>query len=201
MGLAEGASLVALDMDRRSALHYAVRGDVFLNVTKLLVERGADIERADIIGFRPLHVSCYENQQATAAFLVGLGADLYAMDKAGWNPLVHAAAREHVSLVDWLIVETLKPRKFPLPNPDMFVRQDITAPVFGGMPGWLLALLVIFISMGAFIPPACCILRRFDRLRKPYICSQKDEDLEEFVNEIFDLLHARKGEQEKVCQE
>lgn len=199
--LDRGAKVDTLDNDGRSSLHYSCRGDEYLNVSKELVQRGANIERADIIGFRPLHVSCYQNQILTSQYLIGLNVDLYAMDRAGWNPLVHAAANSHVELAQWLVVETLRPRQFALPDPDKMWKPDMGAPVFLGMQAWLVALIIITCFVGLLAFPTIVIMKRFAELRKPYEVQLEDKELEEFVAEVFDMLDGHEDSTQAMCEE
>lgn len=196
--LDRGAMLDPLDLDDRAPLHYSVRGDEYFNVTRLFVLRGAEIERPDIIGFRPLHFACFENQMQTVRYLCGSGADLYAMDLAGWNPLVHAAANGHKDLTKWLVVDTLRPKTYPLPNPDDFVKSDLEATILG-LPAWMFALAVVAFAWFLVLVPAFCIVRRFVRLRRGYICDEDDEEWEQFLAGVFKSLEEEGSKQKHIC--
>lgn len=157
--LDRNAYISAADGDQRTALHLAVRVDGYLNTTELLISRGAEMEQPDSIGFRALHLACRENQPRTAGFLLDLGADLYAMDSSGWNPLVHAASAGHEGLVSRLVFQLLKPREFPTPDPALFEHQGGSGTLFG-VEGWVLALAIIFLCGFCMIAEAMRRLRR-----------------------------------------
>ena len=46
-----GSRIDPVDGDRRTPLHHTSRSDEFFNLTKLLLDRGADFELEDVIGF------------------------------------------------------------------------------------------------------------------------------------------------------
>jgi len=168
-----------------------------LNATQFLIGAGASFEMEDVVGFRLLHVACHGNQQQTAKFLLGLGADLLALDRMGWNPLVHAAAQEHRELVDWIIVSTLRPREHPLPDPAGFVTHEGNSVL--GLPGWMLALGIVGACACLLVIPWVYLFRRQAQLRKPYDCDSSDNKVEQFVNEVFDRLVETRAETEELC--
>ena len=53
-----GSRIDPVDGDSRTPLHHTSRSDELFNMTLLLLDRGADFELEDVIGFRPLHYSC-----------------------------------------------------------------------------------------------------------------------------------------------
>lgn len=148
--LDRSAMISAADSDMRTPLHLSSRIDAFLNTTKLLLSRGAKIETADDIGFSALHVACAENQAQTVDYFMGLGADLYQLDIAGWNPLLHAAANGHVSLVTSLVRRTLKPKALPTPDPENFQNQVGSGKV-AGIEGIVIAIALIMLC-------GCCMM-------------------------------------------
>lgn len=200
MLLSRGAAIDRADGDNRTALHHASRADEFLSVTLELLDRGADLVRQDIIGFTPLHHACFEAQNSTIFELLERGADIYALDYSGWNPLVHAASQNHEVLVRDLVTYLLKPKTYPMPDPSKFIKQDINDPVFLGLPGFVLALFGVLFSFFCCVVPAMWWLRRFARLRKPYISYLTDEERESFLKEIFQQVEAS-DHLKKLCDE
>jgi len=63
-----------------------------LAVTKLLVERGADVNAAGEHGWTPLHGAAYKGMDAVVQFLVDRGARLDVFDEYGQTPLSIANA-------------------------------------------------------------------------------------------------------------
>merc|ERR1711957_362069 len=198
--LSKGASIDEPDSHSRTALHYACRSDDFLNVTQTLLERGAEISRKDVVGFTPLHFACVENTSETVKMLLSWNADLYALDSQGWNPLIHAAANGFEELVNWIVVETLQPETYPLPDPANFDRQDMNQAVFLGLPGYVFALGSVLVAFLCCICPAMSWLRRYARLHKAYVVSATDEELEDFMKEVFDSV-MNDGSHDQMCLE
>lgn len=195
-----GATIDAADGEQRTALHYTCRNDDLYNSTMLLIGRGADIEREDIVGFRPLHFACNFNQPQTAMHLMSLGVDLYAMDKAGWNPLFHAAASGFAPLVDSLVVIANKPRQFPAPDANMFVKQDSGATILG-MPGFAFVAILVITACIFIGVPGYFFIRRYARLSEAYEVENADEEADELIFEIFSYLRQAKSEMRKICEE
>lgn len=195
-----GAFIDAADGEQRTALHYTCRNDDLYNSTMLLIGRGADIEGEDIVGFRPLHFASNANQPTTAMHLMSLRADIYAMDKAGWNPLVHAAASGFAPLVDSLVVIANKPRQFPAGDADMFVTQDSGATILG-MPGFALVAIVLVIACMFIGIPGYFFMRRFARMSQAYEVENADEEADDLIFEVFAHLRQAKAEMRKICQE
>lgn len=195
--LQRGATVNAVDGDERTPLHHSVRSDSFLNATRLLAERSASILAQDVVGFTPLHYSCFEDQLLTTQFLVERGADIYASDVVGWSPLVHAAAKGHARLAEWIIVQRLRPRTLQPPDGSLFMSQDIHTPAFLGLPGWLTALVIVAGSACACVFCALMVCRRQQRLAKMYEIDASDLAIEEFISEVFQSLN---GVKEAQCE-
>lgn len=125
-----------------------------------------------------------------------LGVDPYAMDNAGWNSLIHAAAGGYEKMVNWLLVRTLLPPSYPTPDPSMFLDQNIGNSIIG-MPAWAFAILVTCLFAGSIIMPSLTLARRFTQLRKPYICETGDDAIEEFMNLVLNAVDdQKKGKQD-----
>jgi len=77
-----------------------------LTMVKLLVSKGADIDaRVQLRGYTRLHISCFAGERDVVQFLIGEGADIYAIDNAGREPLHRAAAGGHVDIAGLLIAK------------------------------------------------------------------------------------------------
>mmetsp|Transcript_64083 Transcript_64083/g.202490 ORF Transcript_64083/g.202490 Transcript_64083/m.202490 type:complete len:338 (-) Transcript_64083:100-1113(-) len=133
-----GAYTFAQDSEGRTPLHYSVRNDAALELTRMLLARGANPHAKDVVGQQPMHLACLGNQPLSVQAVQAAGADLWSMDKAGWNPLMLAAAGGHEALVSTLVFGVMKPRKFPAPDPDLFQQQESEGIL--GIPGWAMAL-------------------------------------------------------------
>jgi ankyrin repeat protein len=82
--------LAARDRKEKSPLHAAVSCENRVAM-ELLVERGADVNAADVTGMTPLHVAAMLGRAAEAEWLLDRGARLDARDSFGDTPL-HTAA-------------------------------------------------------------------------------------------------------------
>lgn len=194
-----GSRIDPVDGDSRTPLHHTSRSDDLFNMTLLLLDRGADFELEDVIGFRPLHYSCTFGQTLTTMKLMDLGADVWAVDRSGWSPILHAAAQENLDFAGELVNRVSRPREFPQPDPSRFIvlgQGDI-----GGMPTWILIAVVVLLLSVAIVIPGCRIIRRFQRASKPYIVENDDEDADDFIADLFSYLDVAKGELQKLAEE
>jgi ankyrin repeat domain-containing protein 17 len=72
-------------------------------IAKLLVERGADVNRSDSRGNTPLVLACARGHLGTAKFLLDRGADINYRDSVGSTPLLRAIQMDHPEVADHLI--------------------------------------------------------------------------------------------------
>jgi hypothetical protein len=69
---------------------------------RLLIERGADPNARQHLGYAPLHASAANGDRATTELLLAHGADPHAKTDDGRTPADMAAERGHGDLADWL---------------------------------------------------------------------------------------------------
>jgi hypothetical protein len=74
-----------------------------LDICRLLIDKGADIEAKDREGWTPLHLVARRGHIEIARLLCDRGADIEALDKSEWRPLHWAAKYGHISIVKELI--------------------------------------------------------------------------------------------------
>ncbi|CAE7338452.1 Ankrd28 [Symbiodinium natans] len=194
-----GARIDAQDGDSNTPLHHTARSDMLFNVSTLLLARGADFELPDAIGFRPLHYACTFSQPLTAMKLLDLSADVWAMDRSGWSPVIHAAAVGEQNFVKELVARIAKPEEFAQPDPSKFIMQGDGT--IGGIPALvIIGVLVLMLSVAVVIP-GCRIIRRFRRLKKPYEVEDADETAEDFITDLFEYLGEVPGQLSQLAQE
>merc|ERR1740121_461579 len=128
------------------------------------------------------------------------GADLYAQDLAGWNPLIHAAARGYGALVETLVIRRLEPDPFPSQDPALIAKasQDPGSTIFG-LPAGLMGVGMSLCGGLLLMCPCFCILRRQSQSKVPYHVTEDDKETEEFLDELYEFVLATKGQQEMVC--
>ncbi|KAI0989805.1 hypothetical protein GJ496_009321 [Pomphorhynchus laevis] len=85
-----------------TVLHVAIKYQNY-EVAKLLIERGARINRADGDRIRPIHVAASLGCKDIVSLLLNNGAQLNVRDRNGYSPLHCALLNDHVSLVAYLI--------------------------------------------------------------------------------------------------
>jgi ankyrin repeat protein len=88
------------ELDRfGTPLHMAVaRGSV--EIARVLIDAGADLEAEGSLGARPLHTAALGNQAAVAALLIERGAEVDTRDSKGMTPLIVAASYGHVEIAE-----------------------------------------------------------------------------------------------------
>ena len=69
-----------------------------VDVTRLLIEHGANVAAQDDDGWTPLHRASERGHVALAQLLIEHGADVAARDEDGWTPLHWASSGGHVDL-------------------------------------------------------------------------------------------------------
>lgn len=75
-----GASTETRDtVSRFTALHYAAK-EGFVDLVKILIDEGADINATNKISQTALHFACFQNDENTARYLLSKGADPTIMD-------------------------------------------------------------------------------------------------------------------------
>jgi ankyrin repeat protein len=79
--------------------------DGHLDICRLLLDKGAQLEARDINGITPLQVAAIQGYVETVRLLCDHGADVEASDNTGWKPLHYAAFWGHISVVKELIEE------------------------------------------------------------------------------------------------
>ena len=87
--ISSGASPQWTD-DWGSALHMAA-GEGHVPVTRLLLDKGWELDLADNIGWTPLHLAVGRGQVSMLQFLAGRGAEINTQDISKETPLHRAA--------------------------------------------------------------------------------------------------------------
>ncbi|RYP75956.1 hypothetical protein DL771_002028 [Monosporascus sp. 5C6A] len=72
-------------------------------VSRLLLDRGADIEAKNNIGYTPLLGAAFEGYETVVKLLLDRGADIEAEDKSGITSLLWAADKGHKTVVELLL--------------------------------------------------------------------------------------------------
>lgn len=88
--LRKGANMNLVDVQNRTALHYAARSST--KAMMILLERGADHSVKDIFGQTPLHNAARWASADAVGILMKKGADTSARDNDGKTPLQMAAS-------------------------------------------------------------------------------------------------------------
>ena len=78
------------------------------NVVRVLLEEGADANKADHYDRTPLIVAATSGYEDMARLLLDGGAKTYLTDKDGWTPLNKAAYWDHIKVVKLLLKNHLK---------------------------------------------------------------------------------------------
>jgi len=83
---------------RETPLHMATRHG-YLDMARLLVSHGADLEARDLRGNTPLHLAAKFNQHGMVEFLLTSGAKVNAYDQGGWTALYWATSVHTATLL------------------------------------------------------------------------------------------------------
>lgn len=89
------ANAHSYDIEVPTPLHLAVTGHQpnHLEVARLLIKHGADLEASSIQDQTPLHIACKHGNVDMVQFLIDSGADLNVQERHGFTPLVIAAMK------------------------------------------------------------------------------------------------------------
>ncbi|KXJ26455.1 Cyclin-dependent kinase 4 inhibitor D [Exaiptasia diaphana] len=90
-----------LDESGTTALHKAAANG-HLEVLKLLVEQGSDVNKTDITGCSPLHAASRNGHMSCVKFLVEHGADFKLKSIKGNTPMVVAKANSQQKVAEYL---------------------------------------------------------------------------------------------------
>jgi ankyrin repeat protein len=82
---------------RNQALHALLALSKNAEVTRLLIERGADVNAAQTAGYRPLHQAAVAGREDLVQLLLDAGADKTARCDRGKTPAEYAAERGHAA--------------------------------------------------------------------------------------------------------
>jgi ankyrin repeat protein len=76
---------------KSSLLHVAAARIGSVDITRLLLDRGLDVDARDAFGDTPLHIAAFSQSSVELlTLLIDRGADPNAIDRAGYGPLDHA---------------------------------------------------------------------------------------------------------------
>ncbi|MBU1248470.1 MAG: ankyrin repeat domain-containing protein [Proteobacteria bacterium] len=98
-----GANIEAPDGQRSTALATAARNGR-IHTARLLLDRGADPNRATPLGIRPLQLACgRDGSLEMVRLLVEHGANPHLSDRNGWTPLAVAAKNGRTDVAVYLL--------------------------------------------------------------------------------------------------
>jgi 7,8-dihydropterin-6-yl-methyl-4-(beta-D-ribofuranosyl)aminobenzene 5'-phosphate synthase len=102
--LLESNPELATELSERgfTALHLATNGG-HIDVMKLLLDTGAEINAGDRDGDAPVHWAAYAGQDEALQLLLQRKVDRKARNRRGWTALMWTAARGHTSTAELLI--------------------------------------------------------------------------------------------------
>ena len=92
---------------RNQALHALLALSKDAEITRLLIERGADVNAAQTAGYRPLHQAAVAGREDLVRMLLDAGADKTTRCDRGKTPADYARERGHAAVAE-LLEETLK---------------------------------------------------------------------------------------------
>ncbi len=85
-----------------SPLHSAARMGL-IEIVKFFIEKGIDINTANLWGTTPLHYACEWGRAEIIEVLIQSGADIDVKDKKGWTPLRRAVYRGNKEMTELLL--------------------------------------------------------------------------------------------------
>jgi hypothetical protein len=87
---------------RNEALHAALALSKDGDVTRLLIERGADVNAVQTAGYRPLHQAAVAGREDLVRMLLNAGAEKTARCDRGKTPAEYARERGHAAVAELL---------------------------------------------------------------------------------------------------
>jgi uncharacterized protein len=87
---------------RNQALHAVLALSKDAEMTRLLIERGADVNAAQTAGYRPLHQAAVTGREDLVRMLLDAGADKTARCDRGKTPADYARERGHMAVAEML---------------------------------------------------------------------------------------------------
>ncbi len=90
------------DKLKRYPLHIAAESN-FPDAARLIIDRGADLNTTEKIGYTPLHRAAWRGHKSVAALLLERGADVNAKGFGNLTPLHNAASRGYKDIVAILL--------------------------------------------------------------------------------------------------
>lgn len=106
---------------RQTALHTAMMGNAPLELVKLLIDRGADVNKPSARGFRPIHLAVFENNTLALRLLLDHGALIDVSSDVG-TPQQIAAKGGNPTIIR-MLAEAEETQ-----NPKLSARSSITHP-------------------------------------------------------------------------
>ena len=84
-------------------LHAAVSQEEHIELSKLLVERGADVDALNSVKWTPLHIACHLGHLDTVKWLLASGASPNSQSEKSWTPLHLAVNHGHLKVAQKLL--------------------------------------------------------------------------------------------------
>jgi len=102
--LSQDSSLVnAVDVDGRTALHWAALTPEAPELVRYLIEKQAEIDKPDAAGWTPLHIAVSSGNEDSVKELIGAGASINKTNDKGLTPLHYAASKARVEIGKLLV--------------------------------------------------------------------------------------------------